>query len=96
MAGTYRLEPAAQAELGAQLAWLEEHSPPAATRLQAVLENAFEMLASGVVDGRPVTLPSGRRVRRWYVRPLVLYYVRQGDEVVVLHAHHEARRPLEP
>jgi hypothetical protein len=49
-----------------------------------------------VADGRTVTLSDGRCVRRWYVRPLVLYYVRRGADVVVLHARHEARRPLEP
>lgn len=96
MAGTYRLTPAAQAAIDAHLTWLEGHNQLAATRFQAAFENALETLASGVADGRPVQLTSGQRVRRWYVRPLILYYVRQGSDVVVLHARHEARRPLEP
>ncbi|HEU4406236.1 MAG TPA: type II toxin-antitoxin system RelE/ParE family toxin [Polyangiaceae bacterium] len=95
MARAHRLEPAARAELDAHLKWLDEHNTGAAARFVGALENALETLASGVADGRPVTLPDGRRVRRWYVRPLILYYVREGGDVVVLRARHEARRPLE-
>ncbi len=96
MAGTYRLEPAARVELDAHLEWLDEHNTGAAARFAGAIENALETLASGVADGRPVMLPDGRRVRRWYVRPLILYYVRQGGDVIVLRARHETRRPLEP
>jgi len=96
VARTYRLEPAARRELDAYLVWLDEHSTAAATRFVGAVENALDVLVSGAADGRLVTLTDGRRVRRWYVRPLVVYYLRQGDEVLVLHAHHQARRPLEP
>jgi plasmid stabilization system protein ParE len=96
VAGTYRLTPAARAAVASHLTWLEENNPPAAARFQGALENAIETLASGVVDGRPVRLQSGHPARRWYVRPLILYYQRHSDVVVVLHARHEARRPLEP
>lgn len=96
MARAYRLAPAAQAEVDAHLEWLDGHNAGATARFVGALENALETLASGVADGRPVTLPDGRRVRRWYVRPLILYYVRQGSDVVVLRARHEARRPLGP
>ena len=64
MARAYRLAPAAQAELDAHLAWLDEHNTGAAARFAGAIENALETLASGVADGRAVTLPDGRRVRR--------------------------------
>jgi plasmid stabilization system protein ParE len=75
MAGAYWLEPAAQADLDAHLEWLDEHTTATATRFVGALKNALEPVASGVDDERPVTLADGR-VRRWYVRPLVPYYVR--------------------
>ncbi|HEU4410678.1 MAG TPA: type II toxin-antitoxin system RelE/ParE family toxin [Polyangiaceae bacterium] len=56
MARAYRLAPAAQAELDAHLAWLDEHTAGAATRFVGAVENTLETLASGVADGRPVTL----------------------------------------
>jgi plasmid stabilization system protein ParE len=93
MARAYRLAPAAQAEIDAHLEWLDGHNTGAEARFVGALEAPVQALASGVADGRPVTLPDGRRVRRWYVRPLILYYVRRGGDVVVLHARHEARRP---
>jgi plasmid stabilization system protein ParE len=91
MARACRLAPVAQAEIDAPLAWLNEQSAGAAARFAGALET----LASGVADGQRARLPDRRRVRRWYVRPMILYYVRQGADVVVLRARHEARRPLE-
>jgi hypothetical protein len=55
----------------------------------------LSLLDEGAVDGALTTLRSGRRVRRWFVHPLWVYYRRQGSVLEVVRVYHHARKPLE-
>lgn len=94
MAKTHRLEPEAEADLDAHLEWLEEHNPAAAARFLGAFEHALALLRDGWAEGPPSALVTGEPVRRWVVSPLVLYYVREGDTLVVLRAPHERQEPI--
>jgi plasmid stabilization system protein ParE len=85
----------ARRELDAQIDYLLERNPRAADALDRAITQALEDLAAGRLDGSEHRLrASGRRVRRWYVEPLMLYYQRRPTELVVLRVPHHAQRPI--
>ncbi len=91
---TVRFVEVARRELAQQLAWLLPLSPEAASDLLERVQHVLTLLDQEVADGRPVVLKSGRRVRRFVVPPLVLFYDRKGDEVVVRRVRHMSQRPI--
>jgi plasmid stabilization system protein ParE len=91
---TVRILKIAQQELAAQLAWLATVNPTAARQLLDDVQAALTLMDSGVVDGAEVVLKSGRRVRRWLVLPLVIFYVRRGATVSVIRIRHGSQRPI--
>ncbi|HEU4408784.1 MAG TPA: type II toxin-antitoxin system RelE/ParE family toxin [Polyangiaceae bacterium] len=58
------------------------------------LAHAFSLLDSGLADGPEVQLKDGWYVRRWLVSPLLLFYERDGREVIVRRIRHGAQRPI--
>jgi plasmid stabilization system protein ParE len=84
----------ARRELGAQIAHLASVAPEASDRLIAQLAHALSLLGSGVADGPELQLKDGRYVRRWLVSPLLLFYERDGRDVVVRRVRHGAQRPI--
>ncbi len=92
---TVRLSRLAELDLAEASDSLDQRSPEAAARLLARFEEAMQLLASGVVEGRPVELTDGRRVQAWLLNPYRIYYQREGAFLEVLRVYHSARRPIE-
>jgi plasmid stabilization system protein ParE len=84
----------ARRELGGQLAYLGAVNADAADRLEAEVLSALRLLAAGKVDGPEVEFRDGRRVRKWSVPPLAIFYDRDGQDVVVRRVRHGAQRPI--
>lgn len=84
----------ARQELAAQLMYLSAANTDAADRLEAEVLRALRLLATGKVDGPEVEFRDGRRVRKWVVPPLVVFYERDGRDVVVRRIRHGAQRPI--
>jgi plasmid stabilization system protein ParE len=85
----------ARRELDTQIDYLLERNPRAADALDRAITQALEDLAAGRLEGSEHRLrASGRRVQRWYVEPLMLYYQRRPTELVVLRVRHHAQRPI--
>ncbi len=91
---TVRFLKRARQELGAQLAWLASVSPDASARLLEDVDRALVLLDGVSVDSEEIELASGRRVRRWLVPPLALYYARRGAVLVIVRVRHGAQRPI--
>jgi plasmid stabilization system protein ParE len=89
-----RYTAAARRELGGKLAYLAADNADAADRLEVDVLLALQLLDAGGVDGPELVLRDGRRVRRWLVPPLALYYVRNADGVLVVRVRHGAQRPI--
>ncbi len=86
---------AAIRDLSRQVEYILECNPSAADALERAVEQVLAGIADQRLDGTEHTLrASGRRVRRWYVPPLMIYYVRRPDEIVVLRVRHHAQRPI--
>jgi plasmid stabilization system protein ParE len=84
----------ARREIGEQLAYLGAINADAADRLEAEVLRALRLLATGKVDGPEVQLRDGRSVRKWVVPPFVIFYERDGQDVVVRRLRHGAQRPI--
>lgn len=91
---TVRFLPVARRELAGQLAYLNVVALAAGPRLIGAVRSALGVREAGSVDGPESVLRGGRRVRRWLVLPLVLFYVRDEQGVLVLRARHGAQRPM--
>jgi plasmid stabilization system protein ParE len=91
---TVRFLAAARRELAGQLAYLNVVTPAAGPRLRAAVKHALELLEAGGVEGPELVLRDGRRVRRWLVPPLALFYVREKGGVLVVRVRHGAQRPI--
>jgi plasmid stabilization system protein ParE len=63
-------------------------------RLEADLWQVLRLLHDLKVEGRSVTLRSGRLVYRWVHPPLVIFYQRRGRDLVLVRVRHGAQRPL--
>ncbi len=90
------ITPRAFEGLAAAVGHLLDRNVDAALRLRRDVEEALDLLASGTLEGRIATLSTGETTRRWVVAPLVIYYRRVGDELVVEFIHDGRRAPLEP
>ncbi|MEI8254858.1 MAG: type II toxin-antitoxin system RelE/ParE family toxin [Deltaproteobacteria bacterium] len=92
---TVRFNKVARNELAAQIAYIAAVNPIAATRLVAEVRSTLTRIDTGIVEGSEVVLAkSGRRLRRWPVPPLVLYYRRMADAIRVVRVRHGAQRPI--
>jgi plasmid stabilization system protein ParE len=91
---TVRFSKLAREELATQLAYLAATNPFAAARLGKAVRRALETLDADVADSAALELRDGRRVRRWLVPPLALFYVRRGEIVFVVRVRHGAQRPI--
>jgi plasmid stabilization system protein ParE len=91
---TVRFVETARRELAQHLAWLLPLSPDAAARLLDHVHHVLALLDQDAAEGRPVVLKTGRTIRRFAVPPLVLFYDRRGDEVVVRRVRHMSQRPI--
>ncbi|HEU4410908.1 MAG TPA: type II toxin-antitoxin system RelE/ParE family toxin [Polyangiaceae bacterium] len=92
---TVLFSPEAELDLATTLEHLAERNTDAAEALRLDVFRQLSLLDEGAVDGALTTLRSGRRVRRWLVYPLWVYYRRQGSVLEVVRVYHHARRPLE-
>ena len=88
------VSPEAQHDLDALIDHVVLRNPHAAARLLAEIEEAMDLLASRVVDGRMIALHSGERYRRWFVHPVSIFYERAPGVVRVVRIYHHSREPL--
>ena len=83
----------ALAEVDQIFSYIAGHSRSAAVSVRERIERTVETLAE-IPEMAQVSDEPG--VRRMPVRsyPFVIFYALEGDEVVILHVRHGARRPL--
>ncbi len=84
----------AVADLVEAIAYLNEHSPTAAAKLDVEIARCIERLADREFEGPVSRLRSGAVVRSWGVPPFRIYYQRHPDELLVLRVYHQKRRPI--
>ncbi len=89
----WSLVPAAEAELVDAVRYISERNPRAGRALLERVLRTFDRLAEQEFEGRLVAMRDGKPVRRWPVPPLVVFYDRSADGVVILRIRHSARRP---
>ena len=84
----------AVADIVEAITYLNEHSPTAATTLDADIARCIERLADREFEGPVSRLRSGAVVRSWAVPPFRIYYQRHGDELLIVRVYHQSRRPI--
>lgn len=77
------------------LGYLADRNLAAALALRVTLQDTLTLLAEGLVDGPRRTLSTGEEVRRFVVRPLLVYYVRTPPTLRVLYVRDARRAPIE-
>jgi plasmid stabilization system protein ParE len=82
-------------DLVGAVGYVLERNVRAAIALRKEIDGALALLAEGILEGARVTLITGEEVRRWVVSPLVIYYQRRPDALVVLYLHDGRRAPLQ-
>lgn len=87
-------EPARE-DLDHAISHLFWRNPRAALNLTDAVETSMQLLSAGTMEGAEVRLTTGEAVRRWVVAPLVIYYERRADALVVLYVHDGRRSPIE-
>lgn len=85
----------AEEDLLGAIAYLADRNLSAALSLNRRVDELLSHVTDGVLDGRPVTLSDGERALRLVEFPLIVYYVRADDEIVVLRVLDGRRRPIE-
>lgn len=91
-----RLTKRASADVLARAAWLVERDLAAAETFRVELEATLAFLCERPSAGRKTRIggvPGG--VRRWPLPPMVIYFTRRGDELIVYRVRHASRRPIE-
>ncbi|MBI5513417.1 MAG: type II toxin-antitoxin system RelE/ParE family toxin [Deltaproteobacteria bacterium] len=74
--------------------WAED--PQRSVREATRLQSALEAFSTAPLDGVVVAIQGfPRPVRRWFLRPFLVYYERRSDGLHVLRLQHHARRPIE-
>lgn len=91
---TIIISPEAELDFDRFLASLEERSKRAAARSRGQVERMLRLLAADL-EGREVPLLDGRRVRRWVVGGVVVYYVRTAGTLEVVRIHPAKAAPIE-
>ena len=92
MKTTYTEE--AIADIVEAITYLHERNPNAAVNLDAELAHCVERLVAREFDGPVSRLRSGAPVRSWAVPPFRVYYQRHVDELLIVRAYHQSRRPI--
>lgn len=91
---TIRFSDEASQDLDTLIDYVALRNPRAARRFTRRIFETIDLLAEGHLDGPENTLTSGERVRSWPVRPVRIYYVREGDALTILRIYHQAQRPF--
>ncbi len=89
-----RYTPRAFADLDVIRTYIAQHSPPAAAKVVSVIERIVARLSDFPESGQRSDDLDVRVVFSTHY-PYRIYYRIIGNEVVILHIRHAARRPLE-
>lgn len=89
------LAPLAARDLKEAHDFIARDNPEAADRVLAEISETLGLLASGGVQGRSVTLRTGKRLQTWSHPPYRIYYRIALEELQVVRVYHQARKPLE-
>lgn len=81
----------ARAEYDAHLDYLASYDEHVAGAFEDRVGDVLGYIEAGVSLGTEAELPTGERVRRVYIRPLLFFYGRQGEDVLVYRVRHDAR-----
>ena len=84
----------AVADIVDAIAYLNERSPTAASKLDAEIARCVERLAEREFEGPASRLRSGAVVRSWGVPPFRIYYQCHPDELLIVRVYHQSRRPI--
>lgn len=82
------------ADIVEAISYLHQRNPTAAANLDAEIAQCIERLAAQEFEGPVSRLRSGALVRSWAVPPFRIYYQRHTDELLIVRAYHQARRPI--
>ena len=75
--------------------YVHKHSPDAAARVRARIENLIGGLADFPYQGTPTGEPGIRRLVATPF-PYLIFYRIKGEAVIILHIRHGRRRPEHP
>ena len=83
-------DPASE-ELEQSISYFREHAPSVAADFADSIDNALARLLDHPYLAQETVMPG---IRRWYIRKFrySIFYKVVGDELVVLHIRHAARR----
>jgi plasmid stabilization system protein ParE len=87
--------PAALDDLEEIHRYIARENPRAAAAVLARLDDVFQKLMMGEIQGPRVRLLSGEQARRWPVPPYRIYYERTASQTHILRVYHGALRPIE-
>ena len=91
-----RLTKLAVRDVTARVEWLAARDADAAVSFRAELDRVFAFLCERPSAGRTTRIGGLRiAVRRWPLPPMVVYFERRADDLVVYRVRHAARRPIE-
>ncbi|MBI3621172.1 MAG: type II toxin-antitoxin system RelE/ParE family toxin [Nitrospirae bacterium] len=92
---TILVAPAAREDLAQAYRYIARENVAAADRVFGRIIEVIGLLASGRIEGRPVSLRDGRSVMTWPVPPYRIYYRKRTDAFEIIRVYHQARRPIE-
>ena len=90
---TVRLTPAAEADVEATLEWYGERGPELGEQFRQAFERSLELIQENPRSGPKVHGEIRRALLRRF--PYCIFYIVEGDEVIVLgclHGHRDPRR----
>lgn len=85
------LRPAAEADIDAAAAWLEERSPRAAAKFWRGVDEKLEQLQENPLQYQRVVGQARRAPLRDF--PYALFYIPTDDEIIVIACQHGRRHP---
>ena len=89
------LSPDAIEDLREAFEFIAKDNLSAAHRFLGRVLDTLDLLASGIIRGRKVSLSGKRACRAWSISPYWIYHVVTESELRILRVYHQARRPLE-
>lgn len=91
-----RFSPRAVDDLGAIADYLSDRSASGALAVERQIHATLKLLSEFPRCGRILDYRPNVRVIPVTRHPYLLFYSVSGDQIVVLHVRHGARRPIEP
>jgi toxin ParE1/3/4 len=91
-----RYSPRARRDIAEIADYLTARSPNGAVSVKRRIRKTIDLVAAFPGAGRRLDQRPGVRVMPIGRHPYLVFYTLRGDEIVVLHVRHGARKPIDP